>query len=203
MIDTYLYRIRIGQFSSSFGIRKVKSKKQYHQVVSRLGRILILVYSFMVFLPLFCEEYIPLGGGVGSSGKGFHTSCYSMKNYKMKGSCQVQWMQPRVNSIKVKPNFRARMLHGNIKKGIINLHLNIRSLYNKMSEVRNLIQKEKPHILGISEAELKKKNHDLKCLKLPGYDLLLPHSWEKDGKARIVVYVKKTCNMSSYQISRI
>ena len=61
-----------------------------------------------------------------------------------------------------------------------------------MSEIRNLIQKEKPHILGISEAELKKKNHDLKCLKLPGYDLLLPHSWEKDGKARVVVYVKKS-----------
>ena len=100
----------------------------------------------------------------------------STKDYKMKATCQSQWKQLRIFSVKMKPNFRARMLHGNIKKGIINIHLNIRSLYNKMSEVRNLVQKEKPHILGISEAELKRNNHNIKCLKLPGYDLLLPGS---------------------------
>ena len=68
-----------------------------------------------------------------------------------------------------------------------------------MSEVRNLVQKEKPHILGISEAELKRNNHNIKCLKLPGYDLLLPESWEKNGKARIVVYVKKSLQYEQLQ----
>ena len=71
------------------------------------------------------------------------------------------------------------------------MHVNIRSLYNKMTEVKNLIQKEKPHILGISEAELRKSHHSVQSLKVPGYDLLLPKSWDSLGKARLVVYVKK------------
>ena len=60
-----------------------------------------------------------------------------------------------------------------------------------MSEVKNLILKEKPHILGISESELKKSHHSEKSLKVPGYELLLPKSWDTHGKARLVVYVKK------------
>ena len=94
-------------------------------------------------------------------------------------------------SKKQTPNFQARYLNGNIMRGLINIHINIRSLSNKMSEVKNLIQKEKPHILGVSEAELKKSQHNQGSLKVPGYDLLLPKSWNNYGKARIVMYVKK------------
>ena len=72
------------------------------------------------------------------------------------------------------------------------MHVNIRSLFNKISEVKHLILQEKPHILGISEAELKKNIHQLEKLKVPGYDLLVPKSWATHGKARLVVYIKKT-----------
>ena len=72
------------------------------------------------------------------------------------------------------------------------MHVNIRSLFNKVSEVKNLILQEKPHILGISEAELRKQSHQISKLKVPGYDLLLPKSWDTVGKARLVVYIKKT-----------
>ena len=72
------------------------------------------------------------------------------------------------------------------------MHVNIRSLYKKMAEVKNIIINEKPHILGLSETELLKSKHDLKSLKIPGYDLILPKSWEYCGKARLVVYVKRT-----------
>ena len=51
---------------------------------------------------------------------------------------------------------------------------------------------EKPTILGLSECELKKENVDTKTLKIPGYDILYPKSWESHGFARILVYVKKT-----------
>ena len=61
-----------------------------------------------------------------------------------------------------------------------------------MSEVKNLIKKESPHILGISETELKKSLHSLDSLKVPGYDLILPKSWESCGKARVVIYIKKS-----------
>ena len=72
------------------------------------------------------------------------------------------------------------------------MHVNIRSLFNKVSEVKNLILQEKPHILGISEAELRKQSHQISKLKVPGYDLLLPKPWDTVGKARLVVYIKKT-----------
>ena len=89
-------------------------------------------------------------------------------------------------------NFWARYVNGNIKRGIINIHVNIRSLYNKISEVKNLVKQDKPHILAISEAELRKSHHNLSSLKVPGYDLILPKSWEAHGKARVVVYIKKS-----------
>ena len=61
-----------------------------------------------------------------------------------------------------------------------------------MSEVKNLVLQEKPHILWISETELRKSYNNLNKLKFPGYELLLPKSWDIYGKARVVVYIKKT-----------
>ena len=91
-------------------------------------------------------------------------------------------------------NFRARYLHGNIQKqkGIINMHLNIRSLRFKVAEVKQLIKNHNPHIFGISESELKKEEVEENTLKIPGYDILFPKSWSQHGYARVVVYVKKT-----------
>ena len=91
-------------------------------------------------------------------------------------------------------NFLARYLYGNKSKGIINLHLNIRSLSNKVGEIKNIIQEQKPHIFGVSECELKKINnfYDESKLKVPGYKLFLPKSWNDHGNARVAIYVKKT-----------
>ena len=67
-------------------------------------------------------------------------------------------------------NFLARYKYGNSKdKGIINVHVNIRSLKYKMQEVKNIIQQKSPHILGLSETELKKSKTDIASLKIPGY----------------------------------
>ena len=72
------------------------------------------------------------------------------------------------------------------------MHLNIRSLRYKVHEVKQVIKQHNPNILGISETELYKEKVDEKCLKIPGYDVLFPKSWEQQGFARVVVYVKKT-----------
>ena len=61
-----------------------------------------------------------------------------------------------------------------------------------MSEVKKLIKEEKPHILGLSETELNKTHHSLAALKVPGYDLILPRSWDTNGKARVVIYMKNS-----------
>ena len=72
------------------------------------------------------------------------------------------------------------------------MHLNIRSLRNKVHEVKQVIKENNPQVLGISESEIYKDKVDEKCLKIPGYDLLFPKSWHSHGYARVVVYVKKT-----------
>ena len=89
-------------------------------------------------------------------------------------------------------NFWAKYINGNKEKikGIHNMHFNIRSLRNKVDEVKNIVYTEKPTILGLSECELKKENLDPKMLKIPGYEILYPKSWELQGFARIIIYVK-------------
>ena len=62
----------------------------------------------------------------------------------------------------------------------------------KVQEVKKIILKKSPHIFGLSETELTKSGTDVNQLKVPGYDLLFPKSWESEGKARVIVYVKKT-----------
>ena len=76
----------------------------------------------------------------------------------------------------------------------MNLHLNIRSVKNKILEVKNIIKLQDPHIFGLSECELKKKNNRFEedLLKIPGYKTLFPKSWSTFGQARILVYVKKS-----------
>ena len=91
------------------------------------------------------------------------------------------------------PNFLSRYKYGNKKEsGIVNIHVNIRSLKFKIQEIKNIIHKKCPHIIGISEAELKKSNTDVNSLKIPGYTILFPKSWENGGYARVIVYVKKS-----------
>ena len=74
-------------------------------------------------------------------------------------------------------------------------------MYNKITEVKNLIKKENPHILGISEAELRKSCHDLNSLSIPGYDLILPLSWEIEGQARVVIFIKRS--LSYEQVNKL
>ena len=113
---------------------------------------------------------------------------YSLSNFCSTDSL----LQMKLLGKKETSNFLARYLHGNIKRGIKNIHVNVRSLYRKMAEVKNLIREEKPHIIGLSECELRKSHHNESSLKLPGYELLLPKSWEMYGKAIFLVYFKKS-----------
>ena len=94
------------------------------------------------------------------------------------------------------PNKYAKITYGNKTssgRGIKNLHLNIRSIRNKMSDIKHLIHKEKPHLFGLSECEVRReKNFDERQLKVPGYDLLLPTSWSARDEARVLLYVRST-----------
>ena len=49
------------------------------------------------------------------------------------------------------------------------MHLNIRSLKNKVCEVKKIVKEHNPHLLGLSEVELNKETIDIKSLEIPGY----------------------------------
>ena len=103
-------------------------------------------------------------------------------------------------------NSVAKYINGNRqreRKGVKNLHLNIRSLTNKVTEVKNIIKEQRPHIFGLSECELRKsgRQYDESKLKIPGYDILFPKSWESHGFARVLVYVKK--NLEFVQVEEL
>ena len=56
-----------------------------------------------------------------------------------------------------------------------------------MIDVKYLVHREKPHVIGFSECEVRKNQ-----LKIPGYDLLFPASWSSQSHARVLMYVKST-----------
>ena len=68
-------------------------------------------------------------------------------------------LQFRAKGRKQTANFLAKYVNGNRMKGIYNAHLNIRSLINKVGEIKNIINQHRPNIFGLSECELRKVNN--------------------------------------------
>ena len=191
MIDITTYRIRIGLFKQK--ICTTKENCDSRGRVTNLNRNLELKLLLKLLLLVLVISSTSLGENLQSEGRVLSWSCRGKCNTGTSSrEKQLQWLQLFRNGRSQEPNFKARYLHGNIKRGIVNIHVNIRSLYNKMSEIKRLVHQERPHILGISECELKKSHHNLDQLKVAGYDLLLPKSWQVHGKARVVVFIKKS-----------
>ena len=63
-------------------------------------------------------------------------------------------------------------------------------MYSRLAEIKNIISTHRPHILGISEANLKDNNHDKNICSIPDYSLhTCPVS--QNGMIRLVVYIHK------------
>ena len=204
MIEIDLYRNRIGSFCQNFRkgskkFTKLCNQESYQNLnkgkfnFSCLKLLAGLILSVVVLL-----EAVNTSGGLVSNQ--FLNLGY-LRVQHLPGHQQLlhvhsaqQHQQLHTLGRKETSNYLARYLYGNKSKGIINLHLNIRSLSNKVGEIKNLIQNHKPHIFGVSECELKKINnfYDESKLKVPGYSLFFPKSWNDHGNARVVIYVKKT-----------
>jgi hypothetical protein len=101
-----------------------------------------------------------------------------MENWWAGGRSVVGWdgsggIQDHFRTEIIDHNFEARYLYGNIQKqkGILNMHINIRSLRFKVYEIKQLVKEHNPNIFGISECELNKDMVEEKSLKIPGYDI--------------------------------
>ena len=200
MVDLETYRIRIGTFQQKSTLFHRKNDKigfkpvNMNPNLTRIVLLLVIMQSIMsigyAFPPISegnrtQEEYLPSSCSAGS--RRLKCCCSDKLNQKY-----MEEYLPAISFIR-KSNFWARYINGNgpNSRGLKNCHLNIRSIGNKISELKYLIRDHSPHIFGISECELRKP-FNVEKLKLPGYDILLPKSWNSQGFARVIVYVKKT-----------
>ena len=203
MIDLQQYRCSIGQFCQKissknflFSFYKFESESSHE----KLGRQVLsgLLFSMKLLMCIVLTSSVCLksaGGNLRSCSleSDLYHSLGAMDNIGM-----VVGMVDRVLwwNMDMLGNFWARYLNGNIQnntgKGILNIHFNIRHLKYKITEVKNIIKEQKPHLIGLSECEISRDNIDLNDLKIPGYDILFPKSWNIHGFARVVAYVKKS-----------
>ena len=197
MIDITQYRSRIGLFSQKVYGKKFLSNPKKSRDIAVLSTkfifqlTLLCILTSSVWLPLHLDltnccwpHSYTMVTTTATTGTGY---CWLLGTGR--GGMQV------ISTVGMeRGNFWAKYVNGNRReiKGVHNMHFNIRSLKFKVSEVKNIVKRDKPHIFGLSECELKKENFDSKILKVPGYDILYPKSWDAHGFARVVVYVKKT-----------
>ena len=193
-----IYRIS-GIISTKYSIKVRPIKWKMKNVLFMISRLTIFcLTSLLLFNQIFslCSIVVKKSDLNGQNSALIHKNvpCFS----KSDEICLSQ--NERLSHCTIgllTPNRYAKITYGNksdSKKGLKNLHLNIRSLKNKVSEVKNIIKAEKPHIFGLSECEMRKsKNVSIeKQLKISGYNLLLPKSWEFNDTARLVVYIKSS-----------
>ena len=79
---------------------------------------------------------------------------------------------------------------------------------NKILDIKLFAAKHKPHFMGISEVDLTRDENNTndnstnilsteqvkEKLKIEGYRIILPHSWQKHNKARIIVDADEEMN---------
>ena len=85
--------------------------------------------------------------------------------------------------------------------------------FTKLSEVKHFIATHKPHVMGIFESDIhssksrvQRNDHFntyevLTKLKIEGYHLELPDSWETFGQARVIAYVQDSVDYKRQQMN--
>ena len=188
-VSLQVYRSRIGTFQSS----KVQSNKSTSTTQSdslHLGKwlSLLVLLSALVTLQLSIDPVHHKPGSqhlphlLQPSGS-YHTVTRS----------QLQDTPCRLTS--KDRNVYAKMVNGNRGAGIKLLHWNkgASHLHNKHHDIETIIAGHHPHVLGLSEANLR-KDHDLSLVQHENYDLHTSPTAENPELAtsRIVVYTLKS-----------
>ena len=202
MISIEEYRCRIGQFCPSLKSRKCLSRNYlYRENIYKESRGIFTFFAVQSCLKIWMLLAVTFAWQVTPA----HTrscsvlsiSCSVADQDTLHGrSVDTEGILVSRRVGKQTGNFWGRYKHGNREsiKGLKNLHFNIRKIRNKVSELKNIIKQESPHIFGLSECDLRREGFNTDALKIPGYEVLFPKSWNVHGFARVLVYVKKTLN---------
>ena len=199
-----IYRSRIGQFSSEkFSLKynlpvDRRSSKYSNTIVLTIIRILSLL---ALMASITASTPVPYKSPSNTTPGSLTNSHSTQLPYHTCLLCLSQPNRdylPPSNSIQVDRNFLARYKYGNRrekKNGITIMHWNKGPslLQNKMDDLENIIDKYRPHVLGLSEGNLR-KHDDISLVQLKDYTLhVCPTLNNLDhGVSRIVVYTHKS-----------
>ena len=225
-VSLQTYRLRIGTFDkhNSKGNCKETRKQAYNQVLPS-GHLLFfaILYLSLTSLLIYCQTPLqspstprlptlvcPPSSSAPSPIVSHFTSCFSANL----AWCTLPWTYPPwPSSLSKYRNFVARMINGNKKeKGIQIIHWNKGPsfLENKFNEIEAVISDHKPHMLGLSEANLRAV-HDKTNVQLGDYSLHTAQTLENPDQlvSRVVVYthnslvVKRRYDLEDQNISSI
>ena len=175
MIDIQTYRQQIGYFNqcninyNNFGrgcmnFKKIGQKRSIFRPLVSKRSVFIWFLLFLAILTFFWQKSLFLSIDNKRYVYKLHKMSQTVnnlqqENYLMSSCHSGDNALGYSLSLKLPPNFYAKITYGNktsCSRGIKSVHLNIRSLKNKLPEVKNIIQHEKPHIFGLSECEVRK-----------------------------------------------
>ena len=192
-VTLQVYRSRIGTFQSGGEKSSSKSTSNTQSDNLHLGKWLILVAFFSTLVTFqFIVSQPDLKPGSPNSTKLFQQSL----SEEIVASSKHQDTPSRLTS--KDRNCYAKMVNGNRGArgaGIKLLHWNKGPSYlqNKHHDIETIIAGHHPHVLGLSEANLK-NDHDLSLVQHDNYDLhISPTAENRDlATSRIVVYTHKS-----------
>ena len=184
------YRMRIGCYQPSHIVSRqirVKVTKYYSMLTLKF----CLAICLLRFPPMNCMPSSFLDKTVTSS----------------------QW-QPGLMGLDIGLNNKVcHCINGNrSKEGLIVASWNCgRAVMRKIEDIKLFIEKYKPHLVAISEADLHSPNSTkrvtkfskeeiFETLKIDGYTILLPDTWSLYNQARIIVFASHEINIKQREV---
>ena len=187
-ISLETYRQRIGCFTLAAPIRH-KTNLQRNESSSPSSFLLLSILIISTASPNYsCPRYkTSFMSSLSSS-----SQCSALSLQPRTGIC---WPFSNEGNTLVhalngnKRNIGYKYLSWNCGRGLIS--------ENKMDDLKLFISRHQPHVIGISEVDLKRNVNDhegtgklLEDLSINDYNIFLPKSWDSLGTARLLVYAR-------------
>ena len=191
-VSLQIYRQRIGSIQPYFKQKTTKVKGTHHLKPIPNWRTTYLLLILVLIAPVFIHSIqVNLTSNLSHPSPASSTS--TPPQSPSTRACSKLFRPHLSNKIR---NRIARSINGNRhSRGIKLAHWNAGSahLKNKMHEIEQVVSEYHPHVLGISESNLK-KTHDLDEVQLQEYDLILSKTIDNDQLevSRVVCYMHQS-----------
>ena len=205
-ISLQAYRIQIGSFNSNQSKSKTKStnqssrKQSTNLVLNTFLSITTVALLFTVFLPLV-HSHLSVTAPAASK-PNIPREIFNLRY-------QFKWPQHGVGQNKLQKLINGNRRSLGYKLAVWNCGRGLLSNNSsKLIEIKQYIEKHKPHTFGIIESDLhglnsranranKYSTAEVKeALKIDGYEIELPSTWETHGQARLIAYISKDVKYS-------